>query len=113
QGIGAGGLMSLAFTIMGDIIAPWQRAKYMGYFMAVFGTSSVLGPVVGGALARANSIIGLAGWRWVFFVNVPIGIVALFVVWRVLNVPHNSVRQRIDWWGAATLIIGIVPILVA
>ena len=113
QGIGAGGLMSLAFTIMGDIIAPRQRAKYMGYFMAVFGTSSVLGPVVGGALAGANSILGLPGWRWVFFVNVPIGIVALFVVWRVLNVPHNSVRQRIDWWGAATLIIGIVPLLVA
>ena len=113
QGIGAGGLMSLAFTIMGDIIAPRQRARYMGYFMAVFGTSSVLGPVVGGALAGANSIIGLAGWRWVFFVNVPIGIIALIVVWRVLNVPHNSVRQRIDWWGAATLIIGIVPILVA
>jgi EmrB/QacA subfamily drug resistance transporter len=113
QGIGAGGLMSLAFTIMGDIIAPRQRAKYMGYFMAVFGTSSVLGPVVGGALAGANSILGLAGWRWVFFVNVPIGLIALVVVFRVLNVPHNSVRQRIDWWGAATLIIGLVPILVA
>jgi EmrB/QacA subfamily drug resistance transporter len=113
QGIGAGGLMSLAFTIMGDIIAPRQRARYMGYFMAVFGMSSVLGPVVGGALAGANSIIGLAGWRWVFFVNVPIGIIALIVVARVLNVPHNSVRQRIDWWGASTLIIGIVPILVA
>ena len=113
QGIGAGGLMSLAFTIMGDIIAPRQRAKYMGYFMAVFGTSSVLGPVVGGALAGANSIIGLAGWRWVFFVNVPIGVIALIVVARVLNVPHNSIRQRIDWWGASTLIVGLVPILVA
>jgi EmrB/QacA subfamily drug resistance transporter len=113
QGIGAGGLMSLAFTIMGDIIAPRERARYMGYFMAVFGTSSVLGPVVGGALAGANSIIGLSGWRWVFFVNVPIGIIALAVVARVLNVPHNSVRQRIDWWGASTLIIGIVPLLVA
>ncbi len=113
QGIGAGGLMSLAFTIMGDIISPRERARYMGYFMAVFGTSSVLGPVVGGALAGANSIIGLAGWRWVFFVNVPIGVVALIVVARVLNVPHSSIRQRIDWWGAATLIIGIVPILVA
>jgi len=112
QGIGAGGLMSLAFTIMGDIIAPRQRARYMGYFMAVFGTSSVLGPVVGGALAGANSIIGLAGWRWVFFVNVPIGIIALAVVAKVLNVPHNKVMQRIDWWGAATLVIGIIPLLV-
>ncbi|HEX3781109.1 MAG TPA: MFS transporter [Pseudonocardiaceae bacterium] len=112
QGIGAGGLMSLAFTIMGDIIAPRQRARYMGYFMAVFGMSSVLGPVVGGALAGANSILGLPGWRWVFFVNVPIGIIALIVVARVLNLPHRSVRQVIDWWGAATLVIGLVPILV-
>ncbi len=112
QGIGAGGLMSLAFTIMGDIVAPRQRARYMGYFMAVFGMSSVLGPVVGGALAGANSILGLPGWRWVFFVNVPIGIIALAVVAKVLNVPHRSVRHRIDWWGAALLVIGLVPVLV-
>ena len=112
QGIGAGGLMSLAFTILGDIVSPRERARYQGYFLAVFGMSSVLGPVVGGALSGANSIIGIPGWRWVFLVNVPIGIVALIVVARVLNVPHSPVRQRIDWWGALTLVMGIVPLLI-
>jgi EmrB/QacA subfamily drug resistance transporter len=112
QGIGAGGLMSLAFTIIGDIVSPRERAKYQGYFLAVFGLSSVLGPVIGGALSGANSILGITGWRWVFLVNVPIGLAALFVVAKVLNVPHQSRQQRIDWWGALALVVGIVPILV-
>jgi len=112
QGLGAGGLMSLAFTILGDIVSPRQRAKYQGYFLATFGVSSVLGPVIGGALSGANSILGITGWRWVFLVNVPIGLIALVVVAKVLNVPHNSRNQRIDWWGALTLVIGIVPVLV-
>ncbi|HEX5401130.1 MAG TPA: MFS transporter [Pseudonocardiaceae bacterium] len=112
QGLGAGGLMSLAFTILGDIVSPRERAKYQGYFLAVFGLSSVLGPVVGGALSGANSILGITGWRWVFLVNVPIGLIALVVVAKVLNVPHHPRNQRIDWWGALTLVIGIVPVLV-
>jgi EmrB/QacA subfamily drug resistance transporter len=112
QGLGAGGLMSLAFTILGDIVSPRERAKYQGYFLAVFGLSSVLGPVVGGALSGANSILGITGWRWVFLVNVPIGLIALVVVAKVLNVPHQARNQRIDWWGALTLVIGIVPLLV-
>ncbi|HEX3589487.1 MAG TPA: DHA2 family efflux MFS transporter permease subunit [Pseudonocardiaceae bacterium] len=112
QGLGAGGLMSLAFTILGDIVSPRERAKNQGYFLAVFGLSSVLGPVVGGALSGANSILGITGWRWVFLVNVPIGLVALAVVAKVLNVPHNPRNQRIDWWGAITLVIGIVPVLI-
>ncbi|MEV4318749.1 MFS transporter [Actinocrispum sp. NPDC049592] len=112
QGLGAGGLMSLAFTIIADIVSPRERAKYQGYFMAVFGTSSVLGPVLGGYLAGQHEIWFTAGWRWVFLVNVPIGIVALFVVARVLNVPHERHDHRIDWWGAVTLVIGIVPLLI-
>jgi EmrB/QacA subfamily drug resistance transporter len=112
QGLGAGGLMSLAFTILGDIVSPRERAKYQGYFLAVFGLSSVLGPVIGGALSGTNSILGVTGWRWVFLVNVPIGLVALVVVAKVLNVPHERRDQRIDWWGAITLVLGIVPILV-
>jgi EmrB/QacA subfamily drug resistance transporter len=114
QGIGAGGLMSLAFTILGDIVSPRERAKYMGYFLAVFGASSVLGPVVGGALSGADSILGIPGWRWVFLVNVPIGLVALGVVAKVLNVPHNRrANHRIDWWGGVALIVGLVPLLIA
>jgi EmrB/QacA subfamily drug resistance transporter len=112
QGLGAGGLMSLAFTILADIVSPRERARYQGYFLAVFGVSSVLGPVIGGALSGANSILGVTGWRWVFLVNVPIGLVALFVVAKVLNVPHQPRSQRIDWWGALTLVVGIVPILI-
>jgi hypothetical protein len=80
--------------------------------MAVWGTSSVLGPVIGGFFAGANSILGIDGWRWVFLVNVPVGIVALFVVARVLNVPHNKVNHRIDYWGAAALTVALVPLLI-
>ncbi|ALG06582.1 MFS transporter [Kibdelosporangium phytohabitans] len=112
QGLGAGGLMSLAFTIIADIVSPRERAKYQGYFMAVFGTSSVLGPVLGGFLAGQQDIVGIDGWRWVFLVNVPIGIVALFVVARVLNVPHERHDHKIDWLGALTLVVGVVPLLI-
>ncbi|TCO58498.1 MFS transporter [Actinocrispum wychmicini] len=111
QGLGAGGLMSLAFTIIADIVSPRERAKYQGYFMAVFGTSSVLGPVLGGYLAGQTTIWFTDGWRWVFLVNVPIGIIALFVVARVLNVPHERHDHKIDWWGAVTLVVGVVPLL--
>ena len=111
QGIGAGGLMSLALAIIGDIVPPRERAKYQGYILAVFATSSVLGPLVGGFLAGQNSILGIVGWRWVFLVNVPIGVVALFVVAKVLNVPHNRREHRVDWWGAITIAIGVVPLL--
>ncbi|MCU1690662.1 MAG: putative multidrug resistance protein [Pseudonocardiales bacterium] len=111
QGIGAGGLMSMAFAIMADIIPPRERAKYQGYFMAVFGSSSVLGPVVGGFLSGQDTLMGLTGWRWIFLVNVPLGILALFVVVRVLKVPHIPQPQRIDWWGALSLVVGLVPLL--
>lgn len=111
QGIGAGGLFTLAFAIIGDIVPPRERAKYSGYFMAVFATSSVLGPVIGGLFAEANTILGITGWRWVFLVNVPIGLVALVVVYRTLNLHHERREARIDWWGAAALVIGLVPLL--
>ena len=77
--------MPLALAIIGDIIPPRERARYQGYFMAVFATSSVLGPVVGGFFAGQTSILGIPGWRWIFYINVPIGILALFVVMRVLH----------------------------
>jgi EmrB/QacA subfamily drug resistance transporter len=112
QGLGAGGLMSLALTIIGDIVPPRERARYQGYFLAVFGTSSVIGPVVGGFFAGTSSIIGIDGWRWVFLVNVPIGIVAFAVVWRVLNLPHSRRERRIDWPGAVALAVALVPLLI-
>ncbi|WP_048555886.1 MDR family MFS transporter [Nostocoides japonicum] len=111
QGLGAGGLFALALAIIGDIVPPRERARYQGYFLAVFGTSSVLGPVVGGFFAGQSSILGITGWRWVFLVNVPVGIVALGVVARTLHLHHHRLNHRIDWWGALALVIGFVPLL--
>jgi EmrB/QacA subfamily drug resistance transporter len=111
QGLGAGGLFSLALTILGDIVPPRQRAKYQGYFLAVFGTSSVLGPVIGGFFAGQSSILGITGWRWVFLVNVPVGFIAFAIVYRVLHLPHVSRPHRIDWMGALALVVGLVPLL--
>ncbi|WP_432181267.1 MFS transporter [Streptomyces sp. NBC_00063] len=111
QGIGAGGLMSLALAIIGDIVPPRERARYQGYMLATFATSSVAGPLIGGFLAGQDSILGVVGWRWVFLVNVPIGIIALFVVAKVLNIPHTRRDRRIDWWGAFTIALGVVPLL--
>ncbi len=112
QGIGAGGLFSLALAIIGDIVPPRERAKYQGYFLAVFGTSSVLGPVVGGFLAGQSTILGISGWRWVFLVNVPFGIAALAVVAKTLHLRTRRLDHRIDWWGAVALSIGLVPLLI-
>ena len=112
QGIGAGGMMSLAFTILGDIIAPRERAKYQGYFIAVITSSSVLGPLVGGLFANAHQILGITGWRWVFLVNVPIGVVALLVVLRVLVINRAPRKRRIDWPGGVALAVTLVPLLV-
>ncbi|WNV85630.1 DHA2 family efflux MFS transporter permease subunit [Umezawaea sp. Da 62-37] len=112
QGLGAGGLMSLAMTIIGDIVPPRERSRYQGYIMTVFGLSTVLGPVLGGLFAGFDSLGGVAGWRWVFLINVPIGIIALLVVAKVLNVPHQRHDHRIDWWGALTLVVAVVPFLV-
>jgi len=109
QGIGAGGLFTLVLAIVGDIVSPRERAKYTGYFMATFGASSVLGPVIGGLLAGTSTIAGIAGWRWVFLVNVPIGIVALIVVFRTLHVHHVKRVAKIDWMGAVSLVICLVP----
>jgi EmrB/QacA subfamily drug resistance transporter len=112
QGIGAGGLMSLALAIIADIVPPRERSKYQGYFMAVWGTSSVLGPVIGGFLAGQDSILGIDGWRWIFWINVPLGIVAIAVVMRVLHLPHQRRDHRIDWPGALALVVALVPLLI-
>jgi EmrB/QacA subfamily drug resistance transporter len=112
QGIGAGGLMSLALTVMGDILAPRERAKYQGYFLAVFGTSSVIGPLVGGLFAGADQILWITGWRWVFLVNLPIGAFSLFMVTRFLHLPKRHGSAVIDWFGAVFVIMALVPGLV-
>ena len=112
QGLGAGGLFSLAITVLADIVPPRERARYQGMFLAVFGSSSVLGPLVGGLFAGIPQILGITGWRWVFLINLPIGAVALFMVVSFLHVPHTPKPHRIDWWGALTIVIAVVPLLV-
>jgi len=112
QGLGAGGLMSMPLAIMGDMLAPRERAKYQGYFLAVFGISSLIGPLIGGLFAGASQILWIAGWRWVFLINVPIGVIALAMVLRFLHLPKRERGSaRIDWWGAAGVIVALVPLL--
>ncbi len=112
QGIGAGGIMPLALAVIGDIIPPRERARYQGYMMAVFASASVLGPVLGGLLSGTNDFLGVAGWRYIFYINVPIAAVALFVIARVLKLDSVRRERRIDWWGALALVVGLVPLLV-
>jgi len=112
QGIGAGGIMPVALAVIGDIIPPRERARYQGYMMAVFASASVLGPVLGGLLSGAGDFLGVAGWRWIFYINVPIAAAALVVVARVLRLDHTRRERRIDWWGSLMLAVGLVPLLV-
>lgn len=112
QGLGGGGLMSLAMTVIADITSPRERGRYQGYITTVFAGSSVIGPLVGGVFAGHATVLGLAGWRWIFLVNVPLATLAIVVISRVLHIPHQPVRRRLDYGGALTLAVGIVPLLV-
>ncbi|MFK0170571.1 MDR family MFS transporter [Streptomyces sp. NPDC090306] len=112
QGIGAGGIMPLALAVIGDIIPPRERARYQGYMMAVFASASVLGPVLGGLFSGTNSFLGVDGWRWIFYINVPVAAIALVVIAKVLHLDHVRRERRIDWWGSVLLTVGLVPLLV-
>ena len=107
QGIGAGGLMAMAFAIIGDIIAPRERGRYTGYLGAVFAVASVAGPLLGGFFVDNLS------WRWVFYINVPIGVVALAVTSTVLRLPYARREHRIDYLGAGLLVAGVSALLLA
>lgn len=107
QGIGGGGLISLVFAIIGDVIPPRQRGRYQGYFGAVFGVSSVVGPLAGGFAVDNLS------WRYIFYINLPLGIAALIVTNRVLQLPIRKRQVKIDWWGALLLVVGVSCILLA
>ncbi|HET6812288.1 MAG TPA: MDR family MFS transporter [Acidimicrobiales bacterium] len=105
QGLGAGGLMALTFAIIGDILSPRQRGRYQGYMMAVFSLASVAGPALGGWLTQSYS------WRWCFYVNVPVGVVALLVTSATLNLPFRRVRHKVDYSGAALQVGAVGTIL--
>lgn len=108
QGLGAGILAANAFAIIADLIPPAERGKWQGAFGAVFGLASVIGPTVGGYLTDNW------GWRWVFYVNLPIGLITLAVL--ITTFPSgttHTAKKIIDWWGAATLVASLTPLLLA
>ncbi len=107
QGFGAAALTSTAFAIPADLFAPAERARYMGLFGAVFGLSSVVGPFIGGLLTDTLS------WHWVFFVNLPLGVVAMGFIIAKLPRLHSGLKPAIDYAGAATLLLTVIPFLLA
>ena len=111
QGIGAGGLISLVLAIIGDVVPPRQRGRYQGYFGAVFGLASVLGPLLGGFLADAHSIFGVSGWRWIFYINLPIGLITLIVIATRLHLPVLRRNHKIDYSGAVTLSLSAASLI--
>ena len=107
QGLGAGALFPVALAVIGDIFAPSERGRYQGFFGAVFGVSTLVGPALGGLITDNF------GWHWIFLVNVPIGLVVLVVIWRTLPTRIASdVDRHIDYLGASVLAFALVPLLI-
>ena len=105
QGLGAGGLMAMAMTIIADVVSPRERGRYQGYFGATFALSSIAGPLLGGLFTSYLS------WRWIFYINIPIGIVALVVTSAVLKLPFRRQSHRIDFLGAGLMMVGVTSAL--
>ncbi|MEI6372224.1 MAG: MDR family MFS transporter [Actinomycetes bacterium] len=102
QGLGGGGLMVLVMAVIADVVAPRDRGKYTGLFGAVFAVSMILGPLLGGFFVQQIS------WRWIFYINIPIGIASLVVLAAVLHLPPTHREVIIDWLGAALMVSGVV-----
>lgn len=107
QGLGAGAIFPIALSIIGDLFSPRERGKYQGLFGAMFAISSIIGPALGGFITDT------VGWHWVFLVNLPVGIVALAVLYRLLpHISHPESVRQIDYLGAAVFTAAIVPFLI-
>lgn len=108
QGIGGGIILSSAFAIVGEIFTPRERGKYMGFVSSMFGLSSLLGPTLGGFITQSF------GWRWIFYINIPLGVIALLTVFFALpSAGEDLEKKRIDYPGLITFIMAIVPFLLA
>lgn len=107
QGLGAAALTSTAFAIPADLFSPADRPRYMGLIGAVFGLASILGPFLGGFLTDTLN------WRWVFYVNLPVGIIAFLFIWRTMPTLASGLKAAIDWGGSITLVLSVVPLLLA
>jgi EmrB/QacA subfamily drug resistance transporter len=107
QGLGAGAVQPISFTIAGDIFEPRQRARMQGLFSGVWGVSAIFGPALGGVITST------VGWPWVFEINIPVGLVAGVIIWRVLHERFERRPHRLDWTGGILLTVGIVALLIA
>jgi EmrB/QacA subfamily drug resistance transporter len=105
QGVGGGGLFAIALSIIGDVIPPRERGRYQGYFAGVFGVSSIAGPLLGGWFTDGP------GWRWIFFINVPVGIAALAITSSALKLPVRRREHSIDYAGAAAIVASVTCLL--
>lgn len=105
QGLGGGGLMVLVMAVVADLVSPRERGRYTGLFGAVFGISSILGPLLGGFFTEHLS------WRWIFYINLPIGIAAVFILGAVLHLPPHHEKKKIDWLGAGLLVASVTSLL--
>ncbi|WEK54782.1 MAG: MDR family MFS transporter [Candidatus Cohnella colombiensis] len=105
QGVGAGVIMATVFTAVGDLFAPRERAKWTGIMMSVFGLSSVLGPALGGWLYDNMS------WKWLFWIFLPLGIVAFIMIWILFPKVERRPSEKIDYWGSLFLTLSVVPLL--
>ena len=113
QGLGAGGLIALTFVIIGDIVSPRERGKYVGYFGAVWGLASVAGPLLGGFFSDREAILGITGWRWIFYINLPFGILALIITSAVLHLPKVKREHKVDYLGALILVLAVCSLLMS
>lgn len=114
QGLGGAGLFALAFIIIADLYPPAERGKYQGFVGGTWGVASILGPLIGGFLTDYGGGIvpGIEGWRWVFYVNLPVGAVALwFIVTRMPTLPPAEERRGLDYASALLLVCGLVPLV--
>jgi EmrB/QacA subfamily drug resistance transporter len=105
--------MALTFVIIGDIVPPRERGRYQGYFGAVWGLSSVAGPLLGGFFSDHATILGVTGWRWIFYINLPFGIAAMLITSAVLHIPKVKREHSIDYLGAILMVSAVCSTLLA